>query len=154
MADDTCTGGKDRSLHEQYEPEEPIHRAVNISSRRLKDRIELIEHDEFSLWKAEDPNTARKSDHWYDTPGRAVDFLASSVNNEICCVNECMVHLGEDAGRIICDDHHPDDYIECAEADCDLPTKHTETDYCSSHTWWNGRSVDADSEQPEVRTDD
>lgn len=141
-----ATGDTEQSLHERYEPEAPIHHAVNITTRRLKDRLELVEHDEYDLWKAEDPETGRMSDSWWREPETAIKFLASSISNDTCCVNECMTHLGEDTDRVHCDDHDPTEYIECAEEDCDFPTHHTETDYCSSHTWRNGRSIDTSSE--------
>lgn len=140
------TGGG-QSLHQKYEPEKPVHRAVNITSRMLKDRVETFQHDEYDLWKARDPETGRESEHWWDTPDEAVDFLAHAIDLDTCCVNDCDSYLGEDADRIICDECHPDEYIECAEGGCDLPTNHTRTDYCSSHTWRNGRSADNGSER-------
>lgn len=137
----------ERSLHEQYEPEKPIHRAVNITLRMLKDRVEPFRHDEYDIWKARDPETGRESEYWNDTPEKAVDFLARSVDLDLCYVNECTNYLGEDSDRTMCDDCYPDEYIECAEEGCDYPTNHTETDYCSSHTWRNGRSVGTDTDR-------
>lgn len=132
-------------LHEQYEPEKPIHQAVNITSRRLKDRVEPFQHDEFdALWKARDPVTGITSEHWWDDAETAVEFLASRLDIEICHVNECMTHLGpnDETDRLYCDEHQPDDYIECAVGGCDFPTSHSETDHCSTHTWRKGRDAD------------
>lgn len=137
----------DRSLHQQYEPEKPVHQAVNITGRMLKDRVEPFQHDEFDIWKTRDPETGRESEHWWDTPEEAVEFLAHAIDLDLCCVNECANYLGEDSDRIMCDECSPDEYIDCAEDGCDYPTHHTETDYCSTHTWHNGRSVDTGIDQ-------
>lgn len=134
----------EKSLHEQYEPEKPIHRAVNITYRHLQDRIEPFPHDEYDIWKAKDPETGRVLDSWWNSPEEAVEMLAKTVDNELCFVNECTTHLGEDAddNRLYCDEHRPDEYIECAEDGCDYPTNHSATDYCTSHTRRNGRNAD------------
>jgi len=141
-ADDT-----DRSLHQEYEPEAPIHRAVNITSRYLKDRIEPVKHDEYDIWEAKDPETGRESRSFWDTPEEAVEMLARSVDNELCYLNECTTHLGEDSDRLYCDEHDIDELVECAADDCDRLTAHPETVHCSSHTWRIGRSVEPDTEQ-------
>jgi len=144
------TDSTERSLHEAYEPEAPIHRAVNITYRYLKDRIEPVEHDEYDIWKAQDPETGRELRSWWDTPEEAVEMLAVSVDNELCYLNECATHLGEGSDRIYCDEHNPDEFIECAAGGCDRLTSHTETVHCSSHTWRNGRSVGTDTDRKPV----
>lgn len=141
------------SLHQQYEPEKPINRARNITSRMLKDRIEPFHHEEYEIWKARDPETGRQLDNWWDTPETAVEFLAHEIDLDLCYVNECDNYLGEDSDRIICDECEPDEFIECVEDGCDFPTSHTETEYCSDHTWRNGRVAETDADdEPEIRT--
>lgn len=130
----------DDGLHQQYEPEKPIHRAVNITYRHLQDRIKPVKHDEYDIWKGVDEETGREG-YWWDSPEEAVEMLAKTVGNEMCFLNECTTHLGEDSDRLYCDEHHPDEYVECAVDDCDYPTNHTETDHCSTHTWRHGRTA-------------
>ena len=145
MRSEMESDGAKRSLHQQYEPEAPIHRAVNITYRMLQDRIEPFQHDEHDLWKARDPETGRESEHWWRSREEAVEFLAKDVDLDICYVNECTTHLGKDSDRLVCDECHPDEYVECAEEECDYPTSHTKTEYCSHHTWHNGRSVESET---------
>ena len=150
---DTSTDGTERSLHQQHEPEAPIHRAVNITSRALKDRCEVVEHDEYDLFVGKDPVTGVTTDFWRDERQEAIDDVAHAVEMDTCYLNECLTYLGEDSDRMYCDEHDPDEYIECAEEGCESPTNHTETDYCVSHTWRNGRSVDTGKDR-EGQTDD
>lgn len=137
----------ERSLHEQYEPEAPIHKAVNITSRALKGRCEVEVHDEYELYRGVDPETGVANELWQDSRERAIESVAHDVQMDTCHVNECLAYLGEDADRIYCDDHRPEDYIECAEDGCTYPTAHTETNFCSTHTWYNGRSSARDTDQ-------
>lgn len=131
-------------LHQEYEPEEPIHRAVNISYRRLQDRIKPVEHDELDIWKAEDQKTGQISRMWWDTPEKAIEILAKDLSNRVCCVNECMTYTGDEMDVLFCDEHDPDEYVECAVGGCEYPYEHTETVHCHSHTWELGREAVAE----------
>jgi len=146
--------GVEQSLHEQFEPDAPIHRAVNITSRALKDRCEVVEHEEYDLFVGKDPVTGVTSDFWRQERKKAISDVAHEVEMDTCYLNECLTYLGEDADRMYCDEHGPDEYIECAKEDCEFFTGHTETDYCSSHTWRNGRSVNSATDQQEGDYDD
>ena len=129
-----------QTLHEQYEPEDPIHRAVNITSRALKDRLVTIKHEEYDLWKAHDEENGVTSDQWWREPETAIERFAHHLSNRICHVNECMTYLG-DPERLYCDECAPDEYIECSHPECDSPTSHVKTEHCSSHTWRHGREA-------------
>lgn len=129
-------------LHDEYEPEDPIHKAVNITYRLLKDRIEPVKHDEWDIWRARDDETGRELESYWDTPEEAVDMLAKKVKLEMCHVNECINHLGQDSDRMYCDDHTESEYIECAAGGCDYPRSHPKTDHCSHHTWNLGRKAE------------
>jgi hypothetical protein len=139
----------EQSLHKQYEPEAAIHRAVNITSRALKDRCEVVEHDEHDLYVGRDPVTGVKTDFWRQEPEEAISDVAHEVEMDTCYLNECLTFLGEDSDRMYCEEHNPDEYIECAKEGCEYPTSHTETDHCSTHTWRNGRSANTRNDRSE-----
>jgi hypothetical protein len=136
-------------MHQKYEPDVPIHRAVNITRRALLDRVEVIGHDEYDLWRGRDPETGVESEHWRDDRQTAKEQVAHDVRMDMCWVNECLAYLGEGNGGGFCDEHAPDEYIECAVDGCEYPTHHSGTDHCSHHTWRRGREA---SEQ-KVATD-
>ena len=142
-----------QALHQQYEPEKPIHRAVNITGRRLKDRCTVVEHDEYDLYRGKDPKTGVITDFWRQERQKAIDDVAHEVGMDTCYVNECTTFLGRDSDQMICDEHQPDEYIECAVDGCEYPTSHSETCHCRSHTWRLGRSQDTDTDD-DLRTDD
>jgi len=135
------------NLHQQYEPEKPIHRAVNITRRRLKERCTVVEHDEYDLYVGTDPETGVTTDFWRYEKEDAIDDVAHAVWVDTCYLNECMTYLGEDSDRMYCDEHYRNEYIECAVEGCDFPTSHTETEHCSSHTWRLGRDETGDSDE-------
>lgn len=142
--------------HQEYEPEAPIHHAVNITRRHLLERCRTKQHDEYDLWVGVDPVTGVETDFWRDNRESAIEDVAHAVRMDTCHVNECVAYLGEDSDALYCDEHRPDEYIECAVEDCDYPTSHTLTDYCSGHTWRNGRSADTNTDESETapsRTD-
>ena len=130
-------------LHQRYEPEKPVHRAVNITLRALQDRVETVKHEEYDLWKGHDEVLGITSDRWWCEPETAVELFAHRLSNRICHVNDCMTYLG-DTEALHCDECHPDEYIECAHPECDYPTNHSETDHCWSHTRNHGRAAKVD----------